>query len=254
MNNNSVQSIDRAFDILEALSTENKGLPLVEISNRVSLHKSTVHRILATLIERGYVEKCPQNGYYKVGVKLLELCSVYLNGLELKTEAQPLLRELARIYMQPVHLAVLDNGEVVYIDKIENINSIRLYSSIGKRVPIYCTALGKILVTPLSNDEIVRMLDQKEIKKYTNNTKIDVNEILNDIYIAKTKGYAVDNEEFQTGVVCISAPIYDYRGKIIAAISISGSKNIFTKDKEEEIAMKVMETAKKISYRMGYKE
>lgn len=254
MSENLVQAIDRAFEIIEALAVEKDGLGITELSQKVLLHKSTVHRILKTLMVRGYVQKDIESGRYKLGVKFVEISSLYLNNIELKTEAHSFLRELVNILNQTVHLAILDNGEVVYIDKIEKVNSIRLYSSIGKRVPAYCTALGKVLLSQFEDDEIVKILKQKELKKYTSNTITNMDVLLKQIEQVKVNGYAIDNEEFQEGIRCISAPVYDYRDKMIAAISASAPKHIFTPEKDSEIALYVKETAKRISRHLGYVE
>jgi len=254
MAENSIQSIERAFEIIETLAVEPKGLSITELSKRLALHKSTVHRILRTLLSRGYVEKDSESMRYKLGVKFVEISSLYLNSIELKTEAHPYLRELVNILGTTVHLAILDKGEVVYIDKVEQVNSIRLYSSIGKRVPAYCTALGKILLTKFSDDDILKILNEIGLKRFTQNTITDPKKVLEEIQQARKFGWAVDNEEFQDGIRCISAPIYDYRGELIAAISASAPKHIFTPDRDQEVAKKVVETAKKVSYRLGYVE
>ena len=127
----TVQSIDRALSIIETLAGEKEGLGVTEISTRVGLHKSTVHRLLSALGERGYVEQ-RSGGAYRLGMKIVELSSLYLNQVELKTEAQPYLRRLLQLTKQPVHLAMLDGLEIIYIDKIETIHSIRMYSQIGR--------------------------------------------------------------------------------------------------------------------------
>src|SRR5690606_3038008 len=129
MSGKTVQSIDRAFDILEVLAVEKDGLGVTEIGNRLGLHKSTVHRLLTAMAEKGYIEKNEDTGTYRLGLKFVELCSLYLSSVELKTEAQPYLRQLVALTTQPVHLATLVDGEVVYIDKVESYNSIRMYSA-----------------------------------------------------------------------------------------------------------------------------
>lgn len=128
MPESSVQTLDRALDIIEVLSTESEGLGVTEISQRVMLHKSTVHRLLNALLERGYIEKDSKLGTYKLGLKFVEISSLFLNKLVLKTEAMPYLRKLAELTGQPVHLAILDGNEAIYIEKVEALNSIRMYS------------------------------------------------------------------------------------------------------------------------------
>lgn len=254
MAQNFIQSIERAFEIIELLAVEPKGLSVTQLSQKLSLHKTTVHRILQTLLSRGYVQKDPQTLRYKLGVKFVEISSLYLNNIELRTEAHPFLRELVAMLNVTVHLAILDGSDVVYIDKIEQVNSIRLYSSIGKRVPAYCTALGKVMLSKFSDEEVEKMLSTISLQPYTQNTITNVKKLIDEIRFVRNRGFAVDNEELQEGVRCIAAPIYDYRGEMIAAISISAPTSVLPPHRDDEIAQKVIETAKKISHRLGYVE
>jgi IclR family KDG regulon transcriptional repressor len=252
MQEKTVQTIDRAIDIIELLSTEKEGMGVTDIGKRLDLHKSTVHRLLNALAERGYIEKEPKHGYYKIGLKFIEITSLYLNKLELKTEAQPYLRRLAEIVGQPVHLAILDGGEAVYIEKIEALNSMRMYSQIGKRVPVHCSAIGKVLLSGLEKNSMDALLDKYEFSALTKNTIKTKNELARQVQNVRKLGFAVDDEEHEQGVRCIAAPVYDYTGRIIAAVSVSGDKRILEKNKDEEISMYVIDTAGEISKRMGY--
>jgi len=251
MADKGIQVIDRAFDILEILAFEKDGLGVTEIGNRLGLHKSTVHRILSTMVRRGYIEKTRNRGLYKVGLKLVEVSSVYLNSVELKTEARPHLTALMLKLGQPVHLATLDGCEVVYIDKVELVNSIRLYSQIGRRVPCYCSALGKCLLSGLADVEVEIRLSQMDYVEHTKHTITNKDELFKQIVEARKNGWAIDDEEHELGVRCVAAPIYDYRGKIVAAVSISASTEVFTMDRVEEFVQNVKKAAKEISLRLG---
>lgn len=252
MSTKGVQTLDRAFDILELLATEKNGLGVTEIGNRIGLHKSTVHRLLTALGERGYVEKNMEYGTYQLGLKVVEISSIHLNSIELKTEAAPYLRKLAAESTQPVHLATLVGDEVIYIEKVETFNTIRMYSQIGRRVPIHCSAVGKALMIGLQDSEIEKMLHNRELQKYTEKTINDLENILQQVREARGRGWAIDDEEHEAGIRCIAAPIYDYRGKVIAAVSTSGPSHIIAREKDEEISQYVVRTAKEISKRMGY--
>lgn len=251
MADKGIQVIDRAFDILEILAFEKDGLGVTEIGNRLGLHKSTVHRILGTMVKRGYIEKTRDRGLYKVGLKLVEISSIYLNSVELKTEARPYLSALMSKLGQPVHLATLDDCDVVYIDKIEQVNSIRLYSQIGRRVPAYCSALGKCLLSGLSDEEVEIRLSKMNYVGYTNCTVTSKEELFRQIIETRRNGWAIDDEEHELGVRCVAAPIFDYRGKVVAAVSISASTNVFSRDRVEEFVRHVKETAHEISLRLG---
>ena len=252
MPDKSVQTLDRALDIIELLSTEHESLGVTEIGQRLGLHKSTVHRLLSALAERGYIDKDEKYGAYKLGLKFIEISSLFLNTLELKTEAQPYLRRLAETVGQPVHLAILSGGEAIYIDKVEAVNSIRMYSQIGRRVPVYCSAIGKVLLSGLEPGRLDAVLNGMEICSYTDNTVKTKDELLKHINRTRELGWAIDDEEHEHGVRCIAAPVFDYTGRVIAAVSVSGDKRVINRDRDEEINRYVTDTAWNVSKRMGY--
>lgn len=251
---NSIQVIDRALDILEILCVEKDGLGVTEIGNRLALHKSTVHRIVSALAERGYIEKDPNRSVYKIGLKLIELSSVYLNNVELKTEARPYLRELAFKYNLAAHIAILDGNDAVYIDKVDTVGDIRLYSQIGRRIPVHCSGLGKCLFMGLSDSEIEDAFTGYQFKKYTSKTITGVAEFKKQLAEARIAGYALDDEEHDEFIRCVAAPIYDYRDNIIAAVSVAGPSDIISRERDTETGAFVKDIAAKISSRMGHKK
>ena len=145
----NVQVLDRGLDLIELLATAEHGMTISELVAATGLPKSTVHRILATFTNRHYVEKNEETSVYSLGYKFVELASLYLNKIVLKTEAEPIMHTLAQILHATTYLGVLENNEVMYLQKTEQRNSLRLYTSIGKREPLYCTALGKVLLASL---------------------------------------------------------------------------------------------------------
>ena len=185
----TVQSIDRALSIVEALAGEKEGLGVTEISTRVGLHKSTVHRLLSALGERGYVEQ-RSGGAYRLGMKIVELSSLYLNQVELKTEAQPYLRRLLQLTKQPVHLAMLEGLEIIYIDKIETIHSIRMYSQIGRRSPALCTASGKALLSGLPDAELCEKIRGTKLPTYTSRSITDPEALIKEIRLIRQRGWS----------------------------------------------------------------
>jgi len=247
-----VQSLDRTFNILELLSREQHGLNLTEIGNRLDLHKSTVYRLLSALKERGYIEKTAQ-GSYRLGMEFIELSSLYLNNLELKTEAQPILRELSKLTGNTAFLATLQENEVVYIDKMETHNSLRKYSIIGQRAPLYCTALGKSMLTGKTGDQIRRLYRDVDMAAFTAKTITTVDALIEEVERIRRRGWSVDDEEYEEGLRCIGAPIRDYRNEVIAAVSTSGYASVITRERIEEIAGYVAKAARDISQRMGYR-
>lgn len=247
-----VQVIDRALDILELLSMERDGLGVTEIGIRLSINKSTVHRIVTALAERGYIEKDTSRLVYKLGLKFIELSSMYLNNIELKTEARTYLWELTNKLGLATHLGILDGANVVYIDKIDVVSSRRLYSKIGLRIPIHCSALGKSILSGMNAKECDELLSKCSFEKFTTNTIQTKQKILEQIQKDKSKGWFVDDEEHDEGIRCLASPVYDYMGKVIAAISVSGANTLISHENENEIGAMMVEMARKISKRLGY--
>ncbi len=247
----SVQSIDRAFDILELLANNQEGITLSDLGRELCLHKSTVHRLLASLKERGYIEQTGKSGLYRLGLGFILLSSSYLNGIELKTESEPYLKELSRLLNQTVFLAILQENQVVYIDKYEQANSLRRYSIIGRRAPLYCTSLGKSLLLDKSDEDIIRLTADVPFNKRTVNTIPDIETLVIEIASSRGRGWTIDDQENEYGVQCMAVPIFDYRGQIIAAISTAWNMEYQHRD-FEEMARPVKEAAGIISGRLGW--
>ncbi|WP_313885432.1 IclR family transcriptional regulator [Desulfallas sp. Bu1-1] len=246
-----VQSVERALTILEALGDSGGSMSINEISEQVGLHKSTVHRLLATLGTRGYVQQEPHTMRYKLGIKVLELSNQMLSGIDVWKEAVPYMRRLANTTGEAIHLAIINDYEVVYIEKVEGTSSIPMYSQIGKRAPAHCTAVGKVLLSSLANDEVRFIISKKGLAAKTERTIVDVNQFLKHLEEVRKCGFAIDDEEHEIGIRCVAAPIRDYRGQVIAALSITGSVNRLTRERISEMVNQVKETARSISRRLG---
>jgi Transcriptional regulator len=252
MQNSSIQVINKAADIIEQLATSENGLRLSEITDRTGLPKSTVHRILATLIDRHYIEKDESDSVYYLGLKFVEIASLYLNKIDLTTEATPIMHSLASRFDATCYLAILEDNEVRYLEKIEKFNSLRLYTSIGKREPVHCTALGKVLLASLPKSECDRIGESLVYNKLTPNTKTSYQELLLDIEFARKNDFAIDNGEHTFGSSCVAVPIRDYTGKVIAAMSLSGPGLIQT-NKMDILSRELQKSAEILSERIGYK-
>lgn len=250
---NGVQALDRAMDILDILSLEPEGLGVTQIAERAALHKSTAHRIVMALSERGYLEKSQKGSQYKIGLKMVDICSVYLNSVELKTEARPMLRDITQRTGLTSHLAILDGNQAVYIDKVEMEQYLRLYSQIGRRIPTHCSALGKCLLSGIPNNELDVLLRNYPYTIFTEHTISNEKELRKQLEDVRRNRYAVDDQEHDIGIRCVAAPIFDYRGKVIAAISVAGPEQIFTEEKQKDFIDQIRTTAKEISIRMGHR-
>lgn len=252
-NPSGVQSVERSLDIIETIATEPHGMGVSSISEATGMSKSTVHRLLATLLERGYVEKT-EDSIYKVGLKLIEVTSLYLNSLELHTEARPYISKITRDLGLTAHLGILEDDQVVYLEKMDILSSVQLYRQIGLRVPAYISSLGKCLLMRYSHDELESVLKNCSFQKLTDNTITSMEEFHNEMNIVRQNGWAIDDEESAMDYRCIGAPIYDYRGDIIAAISASGNLSLIPDERIEFVANYIKDTALEISRGMGYSE
>lgn len=249
-----VQSVDRALTILELLSGHNDGLGITEISNKIDLHKSTVHRLLGTLIYKGFVLQDLESNKYKVSLKLYELGAKKVDDAQISKASKPYTKALMESLNEIVHLVIRDNNEIVYIDKVEADNTIRMASTIGKRSPFYCTSVGKAMLAFMPDEEVIKIWENSKIEKLTEKTIVDFDEFKQELKKVKEDGYAVDEEENETGVRCIGAPVFNRNGEIEGAISISGPANRVLKEKIEEYAEQVKKYADLISKELGYRK
>jgi len=252
MDQKGVQTLERALDIIELLSLQKEGLGVTDIGSRLSLHKSTVHRLLSSLGSRGYIEKDNDRSLYRLGLKIVEISSLRLNQLELKTEATVHLRHLAETCARPVHLAILSGCDAVYIEKIEPQTSIRMYSQIGRRIPVYCSALGKILLSGLDDAALNKTISELKFERFTHTTRENGAILLAEVVEVRKKGWAFDDEEHEEGIRCVAAPIRDYTGKVIAAVSTSGDKRSINPTEKDPVVKAVIAAAATISRRMGH--
>ena len=248
-----VRVLDRAFDILDVLSETNMPMKLSEIAEACDLSKSTAHRILTAMLARSFVAKS-EAGEYTIGYKIIEMASTQINNLELLTEAQPYLSKLMRELDLTAHLGILDGPDVVYLEKMDGHPNSQMYTQIGHRSPGFCSSIGKCLMAGMSRDELEDVLDECDFKKYTPKTITDRREFIRHLKEVRRQGWAIDDEEFETGHRCVGATVYDYRGLPVAAISASGSTAILSDDKIEETVKEVRECARQLSRRIGYIE
>lgn len=250
-----VQSINRAFTIVDEVSKSNeRGLSLSEIADKISLPVSTVYRIIQNLVHWQYLAE-RDDGNYTLGFALLTLGNIVKDNLKLANIARKHMEELNALTSETIYLAMLDpqNCEVIYIDKVESRRNIKLAAGIGSRNFIHATANGKCLVSKTSKDKIKKLLETKGLPALTQYTITDVQLFLKEIDQVNTDGYAMDDLENEPGVRCVAAPIFDYTGRVVAAMSISGIEaNMALETLKTEYSLLVRDAALKISERMGY--
>jgi IclR family transcriptional regulator, KDG regulon repressor len=219
-----VQTLEKALDIISILKVgPYDGVRIKDISEKLSLGKSTVHRILSTLMAYGYVEQSPDNRKYRLGWKLFEVGSVIprqrnLNNIDLK-----ILWELCERYEETVNFGIRTYDRVAIIAKTDPQRVLfKAGPYLGEHEPLHATALGKVLISDLGEDELNKLFAEKTLGRYTSNTITDLVELKEHLLQVCEQGYAIDNEELSIGLTCIAMPVYNYSNEIIAALSISG--------------------------------
>jgi DNA-binding IclR family transcriptional regulator len=247
-----LRTLDRALGLLEMLCQSNDGLSLTELSQRSSLPKSTVHRLLGGLIARRLVSQDTYNQHYVPGIKLFELSQQALQKLRLRDQALPELRELCRETRETVHLAILDEGDVIYIDKEESPQTIRMFSAIGKRGPAHCTGVGKVLLAGLSDGDLSAVIRAKGLPRFTENTITDPEDLRTHLQTVRELGYAIDDREHESDIRCIACPVFDHRGVAIASISLTVPAFRASQEEIEGQAPVVRQYADRISRKMGW--
>jgi DNA-binding IclR family transcriptional regulator len=188
----------------------------------------------------------------------MELGNLLLSQLDLRKEAEAFLYDLAERTKETVHMVFLDRGEIVYIDKVEldhNPSGLRMASRVGLRNPAHSSAVGKVLLSHLNEEKLNLLIKEKGLPKRTENTIVDLVQLKEHLKLVRTQGYAVDDEENERGIRCVAAPIFNEAGKAVAAVSISGPAfRITRKVIQESLKKEVMETASKVSQRLGFLE
>jgi len=251
MSKKTLQSVQKALDILETLATQNKGFNLTQLAKKLDLANSTTHRVLDTLRRQGYVEQNPESQKYSLSIKILQLSSMLLGQMDVREKALPILEEVAKKTGESVRLAILSDSEVVYIECVESSQTLQVRGFIGKKVFIHTSAVGKVLLAYLPEERIDRIINNRGLPRCTKYTITDPHKLKEHLRKVRQQGFAIDNEEGTIGSRCISAPIFNYSGKIIAAVSIAGPSLRITPEHFDRLVRIVKEASREISYKTG---
>src|SRR5467141_4683948 len=247
-----VQVLDRALAALDVLAARSTECSLVEICTTLKLHKSTAHRLMMVLEQHRLVEKNPDTGRYRLGLKLFEFGSKAIATLDLRGRARPYLDRLQRQFGETVFFCILDDGQVFYVEKIESQQSVRTACTVGSRAPAYCTAVGKAMLAELAEHEVSDVIRRWGLKAVTANTITTATALKAELRAVRSRGYAIDDEEKEEGLRCVSAAVRGHSGKLFAAMSVSGPAFRMTKERIPEIGQAVMRAANELSAELGY--
>lgn len=218
----TIQSLARALDLLELLCRHGQELGVTELAHALRLSKSTVHGLISTLVHRGYLRQNPVTAKYWLGVRLLELGSAVETQLDLVQLATPVIRHLVDEYRETAHLVTHDEGEVVYIHKLECSESLRMCSQVGRRLPLHCTGVGKAIAAFLPPYDLDAIVARRGLPARTGNTITDLARFRSELATIRAQGVAFDHEEAEEGLKCVAAPIFDHQGLVVAALSLAG--------------------------------
>lgn len=245
----SVQSVDRALDLLEALAASEGEVSITSLAHRTSLHVSTVHRLLTTLLRRGYVRQNPETSRYFTGAKLATLSDSRSHFNELRLRARPMLRSLTEQTRETSNLVVLDDALAVYIETVPSPQVVRMFTQLGNRVPLHATGAGKMLLAWLSADRREALIDRLELRAYTARTITERASLRRALEEIRERGYAVDDEEYDEGVRCVALPVGPL-GSPLGAISVSAPASRMTRQRCGELAPLVRRAASELAEAM----
>lgn len=245
-------SLAKALRVLDLFNDVEEGLSLSEIAQRMDTRPGSIYPIVYTLQKFGYLQRDPETKKYSLGLRILALANQILSSLDIREKAKPVLKRLARELEVNAHLAVLYEGEVLYLDREEAAPSVVIPSVIGRRVPPHCTALGKVLLAQ-HQDVLEELLGKGPLPALTPNTITNPELLRRELERVRKQGYAIDWEEFHEGNICVAAPVYNYRGKAVAAISVSLPKARLTHDSLDRFVQAVVGAAYEVSSAIGYR-
>jgi DNA-binding IclR family transcriptional regulator len=244
---NSVPALERGLRILELLPKSRGGLTLSQLTRYLALPKSSVHCLLHTLQDSGYVYKDSESGKYRVSLRVCALANMALNGIGLREQAKPYLLSLAKAIRMTAHLAVMEQGACILIEKVSPPEVTRIATWTGKHLSLHCTAVGKALAAYLPEEQLDALIREQGLLRHNDNTICSVQRLKRELAIVRQRGYALDDEEEEINVRCLGAPILDERDHAIAAISVVGTTAQVHDQNVHQLARQVIATANEIA-------
>ena len=220
--NGAVQSVERAFDLLEYLAQSSGWVGVSELSEATGQPVGTVHRLLATLVARNYAVRDSRTRRYAAGPALRRLAVTDLQEPDWAAIATPHLRELVEISGETANLAILEGNRAVYMAQAQSTRMVRMFTELGNRVLLHCTGCGKVLLAHQPDSVIATIIAESGLARYTDTTITDPGQFQQELEMIRRQGYAIDNGEQEEGVRCLAVPVFNSEGKVVAAISVSG--------------------------------
>lgn len=246
-----LSSVANAIRLTKAFSENEYEMGISALAARLGLAKSTVHRLATTLVEYDILEQNRETGKYRLGLALFELGTLVRRKMDVMSEAQAQIHALADLSGETVQLAILDHLSVLYIRIRESRQAVRMSTGLGSRAPAHCTSVGKVLLAYQTPETIQQVIDNG-LRRHTPNTITESAKLIEELASVKQRGYAIDDEEIESGLRCVAAPIRDHSGRVIAAISVAAPVQRMTKKNLQTTVPSVVTAADAISRRLGY--
>ena len=246
-----MQSLDRAFNLMEAISEHEYGIALTDLAQRTELPPSTAHRLLKSLEQRGYLRQDEERGLWFVGVRAFVVGSAFIRSRDIVAIARPSMRRLMEDLGESVNLAVLDGGQAIYLSQVECRQMIRAHALPGGRAPLHGSGVGKALLAALAPERAAALVGDLAMPALTPNTVTKRDALLAALEIVREAGYAVDDEEQSLGMRCVAAAIHDENAEPVAAVSITGPSARVGADRIDAIGARVRAAALEITDAFG---
>ena len=243
---NTVRAVERALEILLCFSRETPELSMSQISTQIDVHKSTVHRLLATLEEKHFVERDPTTGLYRLGINMLHMAYLTLEQNDLRHIAHPFLRRLKDQYRETVNLSILDDANMVFLEVVESPQRVKLAAATGQRLPAYCTASGKAYLA-FTSREVVEEVLQQGMPPQTQHTIGNREDFYQDMERIRVRGFAISIQEYEEGINAVAAPILIQDDRPIASLAVAGPSYRLTKEIMFQIGPVLVKTAQDIA-------
>lgn len=253
-NIDGIKSLGKALDILSCVGENNDGASVTEVSDKLSINKATVSKMLSTMASHCFVRKDIHTRRYRLGYRLIELGSRLIDSIDIRTAAYPYLKALEKQVDEVINLAVYDDGEIIYVDKFEGNKSLRLHSLVGSRADLTCTSVGKVLMAFLPEQEQLFLRETHKLKRRTPRSVSTWTEFEEQCEKVRRQGYALDVEENNEGIMCAGVPVFDYSKNIIGAVSISCPTVRCSIEHLMELKDILVDTCGKISAECGYSQ
>jgi IclR family KDG regulon transcriptional repressor len=248
----NITALQRGLRLLQLFSESPHGLAAKQVAGRSRLPVSTVHRFLANLESAGFLN-CSGDGVYHLGIACFAIGQAALGQLDIRRVSLPYLQELNRQTRETIHLTVRHGLSAVYVEKLDSPEQLRIHSRIGASVPLYCTAVGKVMLAYMPDDERKRVLPQLALKRLTPNTMGNLQELEAELYRVRKNGYACDLEEHELHIRCVAAPIWDHAGGVNASLSITAPMVRMAVTRLRQLAPLIQTAGLQISRELGYR-